>query len=109
MTAIVNELEELDQEQSEIVFCSEFLEFKSSNMQITKNILDFTMETFAKCHQLNFIGYLVQDHYIGYFTKRLIKAPSNKELKNLNEKFISATKMLRIFLSDKKKNITELR
>ena len=102
-------LKEKQEDAAPIIFSSEFLEFTSKKMDIAKVVLKFAMDSVARVHNLEPIGYTVQNHYIAYFTKQLNQQPDKFKLATLNKTFTSAIKMLRLFLSDKKDSIIEMR
>ncbi|MHA2092834.1 MAG: hypothetical protein ACW98K_18465 [Candidatus Kariarchaeaceae archaeon] len=100
--------DESQNDSAPIIFSSEFLEFTSKRMDLTKVVINFAMDSVARVHNLEPMGYTVQNHYIAYFTKQLKQQPDKFKLALLNKTFTSAIKMLRLFLSDKKGSIIEL-
>ncbi len=111
MNAVSKSNQLLDENQDDtapIIFSSEFLEFTSKRMDVAKVVLNFALDSVARVHNLEPIGYTVQNHYIAYFTKQLKQQPDKLKLALLNKTFTSAIKMFRLFLSDKKGSIIEL-
>ncbi|MHA2091325.1 MAG: hypothetical protein ACW98K_10730 [Candidatus Kariarchaeaceae archaeon] len=112
MDAVSKSNQILDENQNHIapiIFSSEFLEFTSKRMDVAKVVINFAMDSVARVHNLEPIGYTVQNHYIAYFTKQLKQQPDKFKLAILNKTFTSAIKMLRLFLSDKRGSIIELK
>jgi hypothetical protein len=90
------------------VFSSQFLEFAAKDMNIAKQILDFAIKAIAGVHQLLSNSYMVEDHYIIYFSKKLLVSPDKSLLNDINKQLTSAVNMLRLFLSDKQNRIIEI-
>jgi hypothetical protein len=86
---------------------SEQMTLITQNRNLAQQILEFILITIAKRLNIDYVSYNVPKGFEIFFCKEVVYNPSDYVLNELDAKFSNGFQILRLFLSDKKKILTE--